>query len=498
MIINLKNFKKSRFLKISLVVTFFLIVLFLYTYKLKENLLFSHDTARDTARILEIWQKKELTLIGPAISFGQYGTRQVFFGSLALYIGLLGLIISRFSVIGPILPNIFFVLLSIPFFFLLAKQLGLSKRLSLVTTAIYALSPVTITYTRFFWNPNLIMPFSVFFWYLLLKKYKNKRQKLLGFFLAGVIGGGITNFHYFSLFPTIIYLFFLLSQKQLKNSLLFIFGLLAGLSPLLLFELKHNFYLSSSLIFNFRTNPVSPVTSVFHIENFFDPFWTVIGLKQTEILHRVVNVNVPMFFIFITLLLIYLMATTFKNIYQGKKFLVFIIFSVIIFTIKLTGGVVFQIHYLFPVYPLLIWYIGVLMSRVKPIFYVLLFIPIFISDFFIVSEKQSIKRDYLNVATIEAITQTIVKDKLAVPYNISENIGGGAQAIPFRFFLNRDTKIKPNDIKSYLGLRTLYVISPSLNITLKENRWEFYATPNLVLTKTFDFTEVKLFKFEAK
>lgn len=32
----------------------------------------------------------------------------------------------------------------------------------------------------------------------------------------------------------------------------------------------------------------------------------------------------------------------------------------------------------------------------------------------------------------------------------------------------------------------------------KENRWEFYATPNLALTKTYDFGEIKLYKFERK
>lgn len=483
----------------KLVFIFYLIVLFFYTYKLKDNLLFSHDTARDTARVLEIWQKKELTLIGPPVSFGQYGVRRVFFGSLALYVGVFGLTISRLNVIGPILPNIFFVLLSIPFFYLLSKQLGLSKRLSVITTAIYALSPVTVTYVRFFWNPNLIIPFSVFFWFLILRKYSNIKQQFVGFFLAGIIGGLIINLHYYSLFPLIIYLFFLLYRKKFRISLFLISGLIVGSLPLIFFELKHNFYLTSSLIFNLRNNPVSPVTSVFHIGNFFNAFWTIIGLKQTEIIHRVVNVNFPFFFEIISIFLTYLILVTLKKIYLNKKILVFIIFAVIIFTIKLTGGLVFQIHYLFPIYPLLIWYIGVLLSQIKkPFFYVILFIPIFISDFFIITEVQNMKRDYLSVTKIEAITKTILRENPVAPYNISENIGGGAQAIPFRFFLNRDMKVKPNNIESYLGLRTLYVVSPSLDITLKENRFEFYATPNLVLTKTIDFGEVKLFKFEAK
>ena len=474
-----------------------MLTLSLYSYNLKKNLLFSHDTARDTARLLEIWQKKELTLIGPPVSFGQLGNRQVFFSSLAMYIGLVGLVLSGFSVIGPILPNIFFLIVSVPFFYLLLKELGFSKRLSLITALLYVLSPVTVTYVRFFWNPNLIVPFSVFFWYFILKKYSTVKKQVGGFFLAGLIGGLIVNLHYFSMFPIIFYLVFLLFQKKSRLVLFFTAGLIIGCLPLIFFELKHHFYLTSSLFFNLKQASQSQTTFTFHIENFFDAFYTVVGLKPTEIINRVIQIKLRWFFGVFSLILSYLILSSLKQ--AGRRIiLVLVIFFTIVITIKLTGGLVFQIHYLFPIYPLLIWYIGLLLSSVKQyFFYLVLLIPILIADFYILTDSQSLKRDYLSVAKIEAITRTIIKDRPVSPYNISENIGGGAQAIPFRFFLNRDATIKPNNIQSYTNLNTLYVVSPSLALTKKENRWEFYATANLTLTKTVDFGEVKLFKFEA-
>jgi hypothetical protein len=48
-----------------------------------------------------------------------------------------------------------------------------------------------------------------------------------------------------------------------------------------------------------------------------------------------------------------------------------------------------------------------------------------------------------------------------------------------------------------MGLHTLYVLTPSLDKTLEENRWEFRATSNLRLTKQWKIKEYKLLRFDA-
>jgi hypothetical protein len=62
-----------------------------YTYNLRELSWFEGDSARDTLRSLQILRNREITTIGPPLSFGLYGMREIYFGSLIYYLGALGL-----------------------------------------------------------------------------------------------------------------------------------------------------------------------------------------------------------------------------------------------------------------------------------------------------------------------------------------------------------------------------------------------------------------------
>jgi len=63
--------------------------------------------------------------------------------------------------------------------------------------------------------------------------------------------------------------------------------------------------------------------------------------------------------------------------------------------------------------------------------------------------------------------------------------------------LEKNSEIpKSNNELEFNNLKTLYVFSPNLKIIYKENRWEFKATKNLKLSKTFMIDKNKyLFKF---
>ena len=192
------------------------------------------------------------------------------------------------------------------------------------------------------------------------------------------------------------------------------------------------------------------------------------------------------------------MIKSFPTLQKDKKLLLVPLLMMNLVAVGMSKRI-YNIHYLFPVYPLLIWYLGKLISQIKIsiVQYIIIFIMLS-GSFMIPYDIHNIKKDYLSITKIEEISRYIVHDKPTPPYNLTENITGGAQAIPFRYVLERDAKIQPNDKLSYTGLKTLYVVTADINRTYKEDRWEFSATPNKVLTKTVDFGEVKLFKFEAR
>ncbi len=160
-----------------------LAALFMYTLRLKQTVEFSSDFGRDMLRSLELWQDKQFTFLGSPLAFANLPGSTVFFTSLSLYLGTLGLLLSGFSPLGPIIPNIILTTVSIYFFYLLALRLLKRQSQALFATVIYAFSPITVYYTRFFWTPNTLIPLSVFFWYLATAPGKSRQ------FAAGILAG---------------------------------------------------------------------------------------------------------------------------------------------------------------------------------------------------------------------------------------------------------------------------------------------------------------------
>ncbi len=415
---------------------------------------------------------------------------------MALYIAAFGLFISKLDVTAAIYPTIFFFTISIYFFYRLVAYLTHDKKIQTVSTIIYALSPATITFARFFWNPNLIIPFSVFFWFLVLRKYSSYKRKLAGFVLAGLIGGIMVNFHYASLVLILLCFFYYLFKKQLSLFISLFIGFTLGSFPLILFEVKHKFYLTQAFIYNFSHNgSVEDAGNKFL--HFFSGVLVILGLKPAEITHPTISLTIYLTYGVIAVL-VFLMVKSFSSINKSQRILLIPIFIMNLVAVYMSRGI-YNIHYLFPVYPLLIWYVGTLISEIKtPVVTYIILLAMFYSSLLIPYDVHNIKKDYLSLPTIEAIASYIVHDNPKAPYNLTENITGGAQAIPFRFVLERDAKVLPNDKVSYTGLKTLYVITPDINRTYKENRYEFYATPNKVLVETVNFGDVNLYKFDAR
>lgn len=421
--------------------------LFLYTYNIHETTVFIADVARDTLRSLEIWKHKELTLIGPPASFGQSGTRNIFFGSMSLYAGAFGLVIGRFD---PVAANIFPILLflvSIPFAYAFFKEIFKSDCFGRAGAVLFALSPLTLTHARFFWNANFLIPLSVFFWWALVK-----RKPIIG----GLIAGVMINAHYVSVYLVIGYVIWALVKKRHHDFGWFVFGVLISSSPLFIFEMRNDFYLTHAIMFNLQHGVGGGSLAA------------IGGLIKSILLAPFV----------------------FMGLFSGE-----IAFPHLFpFVDRFAGA---TIRYLFPVYVWIIWIVlRVIHSENRRIG------TYMIGAFMLVISIQTLtgapaeNQAYIPLSTIEKATQKIVQDNPQKPYNISENIIGDARGMSFRYFLLRDAQVQPENPETYGGLDALYVISPDKNKIYKEKRWEFTATPELVFEKEIPVNEVSVFVFK--
>lgn len=501
---DMKNLTKEfdKFLKKPLLVFGILVLIALYVYFLRihETLDFQHDTARDTLRSLEIIKNKETTLIGPPMSFGQYGTHEVYFGSLALYIGAAGLFVSGMKIFGAVIPLAVFGTLSIPFLYLFLKKVSDNTYAPFIGTLLYTLSPLVVTHTRFFWNANFLLPFGIMLWFMFIygKDMKKWWKSLLFMGGAGLTAGLMTNFHYITI-PVVLFMgLYLFMHKKIKDGITFLLGFVIASIPLITFEARNNFYLTNAFLKNLQEAGGNVLQSI-PVTSLTAPVLSFLGIQSAEVPFATLGF-MPILGLIIGILIYVIMILKVKRM-DGLHRWMGALFFVMLFIGYALSTEMYYVRYIFPVMPIMVWLLTEVFLQKKKHFTVLLIavlIPMIFSLYSILTFQPGLQTSgFVSVLTLEDIGGYIVKDEPKLPYNVTENITSGAQAIPFRYVLTRDTLNNPHDKESYSGLETLYVISPSEEKIYEDARWEFTATPNLTLVNVKEFGEVNLYTFEA-
>jgi|Napbiome12C3dose_1001474.scaffolds.fasta_scaffold00006_30 hypothetical protein len=492
----MNRFTSKKSLLILVIIT--LLGLFFYSFRLKETQIFTDDTARDTLKALQIWQNKELTLIGPPASFSLNTIREVYFGSFYLYIGILGLMAANWDPVGAVLPNTLLFTLSIPLFYYFLSLHNKDKFFIFFATFLYTLSPVTVIHSRFFWNPNLIIPLSVLFFILATKKYENKKKIIFYSFISGIVAGIMFNLHYLIILPVFLFILIIFLKQKLK-SLVALLGFLIASIPIMIFELRHNFYLSQSFWFNLfggSSMQTGQASLIKYWDRLLNIFETILGLRPAEIEYPTLINYSPVLFTVITLIFLAIIILRFKEI---KKYPLQYLLPVALslgLTVYFSFSRDLLVRYMFAVYPLLILLIAKLiyLPRYKYLS-LIIFIPILYASLNVILDEPMIGKSYLPLKEIERACDNIVRDFPSGRYNVTENIRGDARAMAFRYCLQKDAGVKPQNELTYESLSALYVISPSLGKIYQEKRWEFTASAPWKLVSTDDIGSVYLYKF---
>lgn len=244
-----------------LLICLIIIFIIIRSFHFSERLNFSTDQGLFSAKALEIYQERKPTLIGPKFTF-EYQGKHMFQGPLVYYFFLLFLLPANFD---PIRASYLFVvfcsLMTIPLF--VGLKTLFNKKAAYIGVVLFAFLPFFINFTQFLWNPTLqlsLLPVVIFLW----AKFKQNRIAR-NFFVLSVGLGLILQFHYSLLmiiFGFLVY-FFLVLKLGFKYFLLFLLGILLGMFPLIIFELRNNFYNLKTLYlvlthFNEAANLASP------------------------------------------------------------------------------------------------------------------------------------------------------------------------------------------------------------------------------------------------
>ncbi len=233
----------SRLVKKYWVIILILLLASLFRlYNISGYMEFLGDQGRDVIIVRRFLTQRDLMFIGPQTSVGN-----MYLGPWYYYFIAPSLLLFNFNPVGP---SIMVALLGIATVWLVwyVTREWFGEKSAIISSFLYAISPVVIKYSGFSWNPNIVPFFSllsVWLGWRVWQKNEHKKIPLLGFAL-----GMIMSSHYLGLlnFPIIFSLLYLTYKKVegiqkknlVKNSVLglVIFGAMA--LPLVLFDLKHN------------------------------------------------------------------------------------------------------------------------------------------------------------------------------------------------------------------------------------------------------------------
>ena len=225
------------------------IFLFIRLYNISNSLEFFGDIGRDHLTLYEWWITGKIPLLGPGVSYFSLHLPPIYY-----YINFPIFLISRLS---PYTTLITLLLIFIGVY--IVAILTFKKREYLIAVFVAALliifHPQYILQTRLPWSPTFAAPFigvAVFELLLLREKYSVNKFIIFSVSLAGAAGLSVETIP--TVFAMIISALWILLHR-IKNICIFFASVLLIFWPLIIFELRHQFFFISRLIANPITQP---------------------------------------------------------------------------------------------------------------------------------------------------------------------------------------------------------------------------------------------------
>lgn len=348
--------------------------LFLRFYNIKDGLFFINDMGRDLL-VLQNWQSSSKPpLLGPQTSVLPFNQSSIYFYYLYVFY-----VITKGSVFSALFANAFLYIVMYIFGLIVFKKDKKITTILNISFFLISIHPQHIIQSRFVWNPSLITPFimSAFFsFYLLTKKYSKFRLWIFSFSIATAISLS------YSTIPIFIGIFIYWLIFYRKYFFKIFFSLLISLFFLnittIIFELRHNFLLTKSLLLK----PTTPQLAATFIQKFENIAKYVIAFSNQ-------NIN-QIILILLILLSIILILHHFKNkniiLFTSITFL-FTILAYFILPVSVLS------HYIFPLVCLFFILISI-QSTVKSIIIVILLSIIYLSSSNLTSYFKKAPRAY--------------------------------------------------------------------------------------------------------
>ena len=237
------------------------LALFFRLYRIDQYMIFLGDEGRDAQVVKAMVDVHHFPLIGPPTSVGN-----IYLGPLYYYMMFPPMFLFNLS---PVAASVMVALVgvaTVAFIYYLGKN-WFNRKSALIASFLYAISPVTIAYSNFSWNPNPLPFFALLSIFGIYKM--NKSGNFIWLTLTGASVAASLQMHYLALILLPLTFIFWIHEilfrkyyvKPIKNliegTILGIIVFLIITSPLVWFDLRHNFLNYQAVIHLFsQTNTV--------------------------------------------------------------------------------------------------------------------------------------------------------------------------------------------------------------------------------------------------
>jgi 4-amino-4-deoxy-L-arabinose transferase-like glycosyltransferase len=327
-------------------------------YKLQERMLWGGEQSLSIWPIARLFEEKQLTLIGVHLfNYKSALFRPPFF----IYLFALPLKMFHFN---PFAIEIIFALIGVGVICLIyfSTKKIFDKQTAVLASFFYSISNYLIKTDKTIWTitPIIITSAAITFFFA---KILNSRRKKLYLFLLGVLTGLGFSFHFQIAVPMIVLCILILKKGGVKNIVFFLSGLLLLLSPLIIFNLRHNFIMLSGLKNLLWGNEVIVRQNGgfgSRVNNALDAFLDLwLQTAKDSLVSQHLFVSILLFFLFFILPALYVWSKSKKHV--EKTFILYFLLSCLVGLIGLAiinqgfySSTAFYLWFLIPIF-LAIW-----------------------------------------------------------------------------------------------------------------------------------------------
>lgn len=408
------NWIKKNKLEFIFLLAVLLLALFLRLYRIDGFMTFLGDEGRDVRIVRDLITEGNLVFVGPQTSVGN-----MYLGPLYYYMMAPALFLSGLNPGGPAVMVALLSVLTVWLTWYVGRK-WFGKNAAIIAALLYAVSPVAIIYGRTSWNPNPMPLFALLSIWGIYEVFQNKKYFWLP--LIGISTAFALQMHYLGLLllPT-LGIFWFLSLKNIKkdklsinkfskNTVIAVLIFLFLMSPLVLFDLKHqgiNLKAFSSL--------VSTKSGVFNLGAVLTKPFYLFTFSISSLLSGIEKPTlVTIFTSFISAIFLLI---------NRKKIQIKIIFTWIFVTVLGLGlyNQPIYIHYLGLIYPAIFFLFGALLASISKISSPLKWIIYFLLAIFVANTLRTgptFDKPNYQLRRTEEIADLIIRESGGEPFNL--------------------------------------------------------------------------------